>query len=374
MAVKVCVYAICKNEAKEAADWYANVKDADHVVVLDTGSTDGTQDILRDLGCPLHEAELDPFRFDVARNACLDIAMSETDVDVFLTTDFDERLSDGWHAQIVENWDPQIHTRGVYDNYHNGSPLAGSLNWLHDRSWMWKYPCHEVLERRDGTGIFYDVKNELDLRKGKVALRHEQDLTKGTRRQYLDLLRWRYYEYHDVESAAYFLRELMYRNMPHEALDHEDKVLELPLSGNPGAWVLICLAWAHETLDVDLDVAEAMLFRAYLMDPGNRTAPTKLAEMLCAEGSPGLAGRILEQAFETAAEFSDRNLFVDNADVWQWRMADWLGVCRYRTGRWEEALECHMKALAGAPKGGWEEIHIRKNIECSRKMLGGDAE
>ena len=38
----VCVYAICKNEAKFARRWMDSMSEADHIVVLDTGSTDGT--------------------------------------------------------------------------------------------------------------------------------------------------------------------------------------------------------------------------------------------------------------------------------------------------------------------------------------------
>ena len=47
---RVCVYAICKNEAKFARRWMASMSEADDIVVLDTGSTDGTPQLLRSLG------------------------------------------------------------------------------------------------------------------------------------------------------------------------------------------------------------------------------------------------------------------------------------------------------------------------------------
>ena len=40
--MKICVYAICKNEEKFVDRWIKNVKEADEVYVLDTGSTDNT--------------------------------------------------------------------------------------------------------------------------------------------------------------------------------------------------------------------------------------------------------------------------------------------------------------------------------------------
>ena len=47
---KVCVYAICKNEEKFADRWMDSMGEADLVVVLDTGSEDGTAERLRARG------------------------------------------------------------------------------------------------------------------------------------------------------------------------------------------------------------------------------------------------------------------------------------------------------------------------------------
>jgi len=40
--MKICVYAICKNEIKWIDRWLDNMSEADAIVVLDTGSTDGS--------------------------------------------------------------------------------------------------------------------------------------------------------------------------------------------------------------------------------------------------------------------------------------------------------------------------------------------
>ena len=50
MENKICVYAICKNEAQFVKRWYDSMKEADYIVVLDTGSTDNTVHKLKDLG------------------------------------------------------------------------------------------------------------------------------------------------------------------------------------------------------------------------------------------------------------------------------------------------------------------------------------
>ena len=56
----VCVYAICKNEAKFARRWMDSMSEADHIVVLDTGSTDGTPQLLRSLGASVTEEVISP--------------------------------------------------------------------------------------------------------------------------------------------------------------------------------------------------------------------------------------------------------------------------------------------------------------------------
>ena len=40
--LKICVYAICKNEEKFVDRWAESMKEADSIYVLDTGSNDNT--------------------------------------------------------------------------------------------------------------------------------------------------------------------------------------------------------------------------------------------------------------------------------------------------------------------------------------------
>ena len=56
---KVCVYAICLNEEKFVDRWYESMKEADEIVVLDTGSTDNTVEKLRSKGIKVEVGEKD---------------------------------------------------------------------------------------------------------------------------------------------------------------------------------------------------------------------------------------------------------------------------------------------------------------------------
>ena len=86
--MKVCVYAICKNERKFAQRWMQSMREADGVYVLDTGSEDGTTEALRQLGAGVTEERIEPWRFDAARNRALELVPQ--DADVCVCTDLDE--------------------------------------------------------------------------------------------------------------------------------------------------------------------------------------------------------------------------------------------------------------------------------------------
>ena len=96
--MKICVYAISKNEEKFVKRWYESMKEADEIYVLDTGSTDNTVDELKKLGVNVKKEIISPWRFDVARNKSLELV--PLDADVCICTDLDEVFVKGWRKEI----------------------------------------------------------------------------------------------------------------------------------------------------------------------------------------------------------------------------------------------------------------------------------
>ena len=58
--MKLCVYAICKNEISNIERWLASVNEADDIIVLDTGSTDGTYELLQASGIKCYQKIFNP--------------------------------------------------------------------------------------------------------------------------------------------------------------------------------------------------------------------------------------------------------------------------------------------------------------------------
>lgn len=56
--MKVCVYAICKNEEKFIDRWVNSMKEADYIYVLDTGSTDNSIQKLKEKTSLLNQLKL----------------------------------------------------------------------------------------------------------------------------------------------------------------------------------------------------------------------------------------------------------------------------------------------------------------------------
>ena len=94
----VSVYAICKNERQFVDRLMDSMGEADEIVVLDTGSSDGTPERLRARGAQVRAAQIVPWRFDDARNRSLELVRS--DADICVCTDLDEVFHPGWRAAL----------------------------------------------------------------------------------------------------------------------------------------------------------------------------------------------------------------------------------------------------------------------------------
>ncbi|NBV28437.1 glycosyltransferase [bacterium] len=90
--MNITLYAICKNEEKNIEKFIGNSKKFFNAVVVDTGSTDNTVQLLKDAGIEVYEhpQSKNEFDFSVARNQ----ALSYVKTDWAFSLDFNENVDD----------------------------------------------------------------------------------------------------------------------------------------------------------------------------------------------------------------------------------------------------------------------------------------
>lgn len=220
--MKICVYAISKNEEKFVNRWYESMKDADEIYVLDTGSTDNTVTLLKEKGVHVVTKIINPWRFDVARNESL--ALVAEDADICICTDLDEVFLPGWRKIIEENW--ELGTTRLSYTYNwklddNDLPIISFYaNKIHSRKdYCWTHPVHEVLSYLGTQEISQTLEN--------LTINHYPDATKS-RSSYLPLLELSVKEDPlDDRNMHYLGREYMYYGYYKKAIKSLKKHLKL---------------------------------------------------------------------------------------------------------------------------------------------------
>jgi len=216
--MKICVYAISKNEEMFVERFCEAAKDADLILIADTGSTDATVARAQECGARVHNIFISPWRFDHARNAVL--AAIPSDVDVCISLDLDEVLQPGWREEIERVWTPET-TRLRY-MFDWGCGIAFYYEKIHARKgYFWHHPCHEYPVP---DGRITEVWAQTDM----LLAVHKPDPTKS-RGQYMDLLELSVKEDPQCpRNAFYYARELSFNARWQEAVDACKSYLALP--------------------------------------------------------------------------------------------------------------------------------------------------
>jgi len=195
--MKICVYAISKNELKHIHRFCKSARDADVILIADTGSTDNTISAAKEYGAQVYSIYVEPWRFDYARTTAL--ALVPKDVDVCVALDLDEVLVPGWRKEIERLWSQNKFDLLEY-SYQNTPDHTLKATKVHGRNgWIWNGACHENLARdREG---FYCAKTDIAL------ISHFPDKMKP--RNYLSLLQVNMIETpSDARIQFLYIREL----------------------------------------------------------------------------------------------------------------------------------------------------------------------
>ena len=359
--MKIVVYAIAKNESSFVDRWMDSMSEADQVVVLDTGSDDGTAERLQARGAQVTVERIAPWRFDQARNRSLELVPEDTDVCV--CTDLDEVFHPGWRSALEGVWTPetrQASYRYTWSFQPDGS--EGVVFWqekIHARrGFRWVHPVHEVLE-----WVGEGERAPLALAQG-VQLDHHPD-PKKSRGQYLPLLELSVAEDPEDDRNLHYLgREYLYYGRWDDCIRTLTRHLALPSAvwRDERAASMRYIARAHAWKG-ERDEARDWYLRAAAEAPHLREPWTDLAMLLYEDQEwDGVL-----YATACALKIRERpRTYICEAEAWGSLPHDLRCQAYYHTGRLPQALEEARLALAAAPS----DPRLAGNTELLEKMAG----
>lgn len=358
--LKVCVYAICKNEVDFVDQWMDSMNEADLIVVTDTGSDDGTVEKLRERGAIVYVDIVKPWRFDEARNLSLEHVPD--DVDVCVCTDLDELFEPGWRKKLEVAWlnhkpihqGPISKTGRYLYNWSlkaDGTPDIQFYYFkVHGRKgFRWKCPIHEFVQ------YVSDLPLETVYIEGMV-LNHHPDPTKS-RGSYLPLLELAVEEDPLDERMRYYLgREYMYKGEWQKSIDMLNDYLNLPNANWPDerCAAMRWIAKSYYRLE-KIKEAYSWYFRAIAEVPTMRDPYVEFSRM-CYELKDWT------MSYYTAKEALKINekskTFVNMGYSWDHTPDDLCSIAAYRMGMLDESEEHAIKALEHSP----EDPRLKSNL------------
>ena len=234
MATKICLYAICKDEDKYIDQWMENVKPADYIAILDTGSKPEfyaklkayQQKFNEEAGYDkviLAQKPIIPWRFDVARNESMKLIPE--DADLCICTDFDELLYKDWADVIRARWKGESRVMYQYAWTHTDNGLPAKIFTYdkchaNDHKHFWKYPVHECVSIGTIEDDLAEIKRGLYINDIVPFLEHFPDPEKQRKQDYGELLKIRMKEFPDeVFSYTYILSQKFWEGKYQEVVD-----------------------------------------------------------------------------------------------------------------------------------------------------------
>ena len=323
--MKIAVYAISKNEEQFVERFCQSAKEADIILIADTGSTDNTVEEAKKHGATVYNIAVKPWRFDKARDTALNLIPA--DVDVCISLDLDEVLQEGWRQEIERVWKEDT-TRLRY-KFDWGAGIAFYYEKIHHRTgYHWHHPCHEY--------PVPDIRTkEVWAHTDMLLAVHGPDPTKS-RGQYLDLLHVAVTEDPRCpRNAFYYARELTFYSRWQDAIDALNKYLAMPEANWPNerSYAMRLLGKAHEELGQD---GLAWCRRACAEAPNTRESWCDLA-MACYRKN------MWSECFAASSNvlaIKDKELvYTMDPSVWGYKPHDLLAISAHYLGLKDLAIE-----------------------------------
>lgn len=335
-----------------------SVKEADMVVVLDTGSTDSTREKLRARGAQVFEAVISPWRFDTARNVAMDCIPE--DVDICVSNDLDEIFDPGWRQKLEDCWGPETtraRYRFLWENEKYGyTELEYPMEKIHLRhGFRWIHPVHEILHYSEGPESVAWAEG--------VVLHHYPDHGKP-RGQYLPLLELAAEENPGHGQTIFWLgREYFFNG-------HEDKAIETLTRhlGISESWDVERCASARYIARIwenrgDKAQAEKWYYRAIAECPTAREPYFGMAMLAYGKQDWPLTLAMVDKMLSISFKASG---YLTNLDCWGVTPYDLGAISCYWLGAYQRSYDYGLKALEMEPG----DQRLAENVRLAAAKLG----
>lgn len=335
--MKIAIYAIAKDEAKHVERFMSAAADADTIIIADTGSTDDTATLARDLGAKVYHISVVPWRFDKARDAAL--ALVPADVDVCISVDLDEVMQPGWREAVEAAWVPGT-TRLRY-KFDFGAGIVYTCEKAHTRdNYFWKYPIHEYITPAVGFAEQMAVTDA-------CLTAHHPDNTKS-RGQYLPMLEMAVRENPECQRSQFYLaREFYYYSRWQDCITEFEKYLDMSgaVWNVERTFARRCIGTARIAMGM-VDGGIADLRHAVDEMPQSRDPWVALAQAHHNAGQ----WEDCRKAAERALSITERTYeFTADQNAWGWRPYDLAALACWNLGDKAKAVEYGTQACELSP-------------------------
>lgn len=346
MSLKISVYTISKNEEKFVKRFCDSAKEANEIIIVDTGSSDNTVQVAKECGAKVFECYINPWRFDIARNVSLSLISKDSDVCIAL--DMDEVLEPGWREEIEKLWTGGVNRLSYKFYWGHGKEFYSTK--IHSRKgYRWHHPVHEY--------IVADRIEEIYAYTNKRLITHMPDESKS-RSQYFDLLKLAVKEDPNCSrNAFYYARELSYYSMWDEAIKAFEKFLSMPSATwkEERCYAMRLLGKCYFVKN-DNSMALSWYTKACAEAPHTREPWVDLAEYY------SKVNKFKDAIFyaEKALEITNRQfVYVEDPEAWGYKPHDVIALSAYYLGDKKKALDYGIKALEYRP----DDERLKKNME-----------